>query len=199
MAVGTVVGSFCVEGFGPRSLGGVRPASVRNRLEDWLKAYAGALLLITHDREFLDSVVGTIVHVDGQKLVAYAGNYSAFERIRAEQLAAQQAAYVKQQRQVAHALEPVEVNADHPGEGAPPEVETVQRFDHGVGTPRVRQEGQVVVGLLLQRVKDLQFIEPALALGPVDLAVTLVLSSIVFAAVEIEKWFLRRASAVTQV
>ncbi|HQZ45940.1 MAG TPA: ATP-binding cassette domain-containing protein, partial [Usitatibacteraceae bacterium] len=59
-------------------------------LEDWLKAYPGALLLITHDREFLDSVVGAIVHVDGQKLTAYAGNYSAFERQRAERLAQQQ-------------------------------------------------------------------------------------------------------------
>ena len=43
-------------------------------LEDWLRAYPGALLLITHDREFLDSVVGTIVHVDSQKLTTYAGN-----------------------------------------------------------------------------------------------------------------------------
>jgi ATP-binding cassette subfamily F protein 3 len=71
-------------------------------LEDWLGAYAGALLLITHDREFLDCVVGTIVHVDGQKLTSYAGNYSAFERQRAERLAQQQAAHEKQQRTVAH-------------------------------------------------------------------------------------------------
>ncbi|MGE0356998.1 MAG: ABC-F family ATP-binding cassette domain-containing protein [Burkholderiales bacterium] len=71
-------------------------------LEDWLKAYPGALLLITHDREFLDSVVGAIVHVDGQKLVTYAGNYSAFERQRAERLAQQQSAYERQQRTVAH-------------------------------------------------------------------------------------------------
>ncbi len=71
-------------------------------LEDWLKAYPGALLLITHDREFLDSVVGTIVHVDAQKLTTYAGNYSAFERQRAERLAQQQSAYETQQRTMAH-------------------------------------------------------------------------------------------------
>jgi ATP-binding cassette subfamily F protein 3 len=71
-------------------------------LEDWLKAYPGALLLITHDREFLDSVVGSIVHVDAQKLTTYAGNYSAFERQRAERLAQQQAAHEKQQRTRAH-------------------------------------------------------------------------------------------------
>jgi ATP-binding cassette subfamily F protein 3 len=71
-------------------------------LEDWLKGYPGALLLITHDREFLDSVVGTIVHVDAQKLATYAGNYSAFERQRAERLGQQQLAYERQQRTMAH-------------------------------------------------------------------------------------------------
>jgi ATP-binding cassette subfamily F protein 3 len=71
-------------------------------LEDWLRAYPGALLLITHDREFLDAVVGTIVHVDAQRLATYAGNYSAFERQRAERLAQQQAAHEKQQRTRAH-------------------------------------------------------------------------------------------------
>ncbi|MBZ0249126.1 MAG: ATP-binding cassette domain-containing protein [Burkholderiales bacterium] len=71
-------------------------------LEDWLKAYPGALLLITHDREFLDGVAGTIVHVDGQRLVTYAGNYSAFERQRAERLAQQQSAFERQQRTRAH-------------------------------------------------------------------------------------------------
>jgi len=71
-------------------------------LEDWLRAYPGALLLITHDREFLDSVAGTIVHVDAQRLTAYAGNYSAFERQRAERLAQQQAAHERQQRTRAH-------------------------------------------------------------------------------------------------
>jgi ATP-binding cassette subfamily F protein 3 len=71
-------------------------------LEDWLARYPGTLLLITHDRDFLDSVVTAIVHVDALKLKAYAGNYSQFERERAEQLALQQATYVKQQRQIAH-------------------------------------------------------------------------------------------------
>ena len=71
-------------------------------LEDWIKAYAGAVLLITHDREFLDGVVGAIVHVDDRKLTTYTGNYSAFERQRAARLALQQSAYEKQQRKVAH-------------------------------------------------------------------------------------------------
>ena len=71
-------------------------------LEDWIKAYQGAVLLITHDREFLDGVVGAIVHVDDGKLTTYAGNYSAFERQRAARLALQQSAYEKQQRKVAH-------------------------------------------------------------------------------------------------
>ena len=71
-------------------------------LEDWIKAYQGAVLLITHDREFLDGVVGAIVHVDSDTLTTYAGNYSAFERQRAARLALQQSAYEKQQRKVAH-------------------------------------------------------------------------------------------------
>jgi len=71
-------------------------------LEDWLRRYAGTLLLITHDRDFLDAVVDTIVHVDGEKLVAYGGNYAQFERERALMLALTQSAYAKQQRQVAH-------------------------------------------------------------------------------------------------
>src|SRR5581483_11316249 len=71
-------------------------------LEDWLRRYEGTLLLITHDRDFLDAVADTIVHVDARKLVAYAGNYSAFERERAAKLAYEQAQYAKQQRQIAH-------------------------------------------------------------------------------------------------
>ena len=71
-------------------------------LEDWLSGYPGTLLLITHDRDFLDAVVTTIVHLDNQKLVEYGGNYSTFERTRAMQLALQGSAYIKQQRQVAH-------------------------------------------------------------------------------------------------
>jgi ATP-binding cassette subfamily F protein 3 len=71
-------------------------------LEDWLARYPGTLLLVTHDRDFLDSVVDTIVHVDGHKLRSYAGNYTQFERERAQKLALQQASYAKQQRQIAH-------------------------------------------------------------------------------------------------
>ena len=72
-------------------------------LEDWLAHYPGTLLLITHDRDFLDAVVDT--HRAPRRRQArarYTGNYAQFERERAQQLALQQAAYVKQQRQVAH-------------------------------------------------------------------------------------------------
>ena len=71
-------------------------------LEDWLARYPGTLLLVTHDRDFLDHVVDGIVHFDGKRLKSYAGNYSAFERERAGALAVQQAAYEKQQRHIAH-------------------------------------------------------------------------------------------------
>jgi ATP-binding cassette subfamily F protein 3 len=71
-------------------------------LEDWLKAYTGAVLLITHDREFLDAVVDSIVHIEAKKLNAYLGNYSAFEAQRAARLALQQASYEKQQKSIAH-------------------------------------------------------------------------------------------------
>ncbi len=71
-------------------------------LEDWLIRYPGTLILITHDRDFLDRVATTIVHVDARKLRTYTGNYSQFERERALQLALQQATYAKQQRQIAH-------------------------------------------------------------------------------------------------
>ncbi|HEY5310124.1 MAG TPA: ATP-binding cassette domain-containing protein, partial [Casimicrobiaceae bacterium] len=64
--------------------------------------YPGTLLLITHDRDFLDGVVDVIVHVNARKLTSYTGNYAQFELGRAQQLALQQATYVKQQRQVAH-------------------------------------------------------------------------------------------------
>ena len=71
-------------------------------LEDWLKAFAGAVILITHDREFLDAVAQSIVHIEARKLNAYAGNYSAFETQRAARLAQQQAGFEKQQRAIAH-------------------------------------------------------------------------------------------------
>jgi ATP-binding cassette, subfamily F, member 3 len=71
-------------------------------LEDWLKAFPGAVVLITHDREFLDAVVEEIVHIEFRKLNTYAGNYSAFEAQRAARLALQQSAYEKQQKTIAH-------------------------------------------------------------------------------------------------
>ncbi len=71
-------------------------------LEEWLQRYPGTLLLVTHDRDFLDAVVTSIVHLDGHKLRLYTGNYSQFEREHALALAQQQAAYAKQQRQIAH-------------------------------------------------------------------------------------------------
>jgi ATP-binding cassette subfamily F protein 3 len=71
-------------------------------LEDWLGKYPGTLLLITHDRDFLDGVVDQIVHVNARKVASYTGNYAQFERERALALALQQASYAKQQRQVAH-------------------------------------------------------------------------------------------------
>jgi ATP-binding cassette subfamily F protein 3 len=71
-------------------------------LEDWLARYPGTLLLVTHDRDFLDGVVTSIAHIDQLKIRTYTGNYSQFERERAMQLALQQAAYAKQQRQIAH-------------------------------------------------------------------------------------------------
>jgi len=71
-------------------------------LEDWLKGYPGTLLLISHDRDFLDAVVDHVLHVEQRKLNLYKGGYSAFERTRAERLAQQQQAYEKQQAQRAH-------------------------------------------------------------------------------------------------
>ncbi len=71
-------------------------------LEKWLRSYPGAMLLISHDRDFLDRCVTHIAHIERQKLNLYSGNYSAFERIRAEQLAQQQAAHEKQQTQIEH-------------------------------------------------------------------------------------------------
>ncbi|NOY66386.1 MAG: ATP-binding cassette domain-containing protein [Gammaproteobacteria bacterium] len=71
-------------------------------LEEWLRAYEGLLLLISHDRDFLDSVTTHIAHIEHERLRLYTGNYSAFELLRAEQLANQQAQYEKQQRQIQH-------------------------------------------------------------------------------------------------
>lgn len=71
-------------------------------LEDWLRSYQGTLMLISHDRDFLDRVVTHIVHIEQQGVKSYTGNYSAFEIARAEHLANQQAAHKKQQREIAH-------------------------------------------------------------------------------------------------
>lgn len=71
-------------------------------LEGWLRNYPGTLLLISHDRDFLDSVVSQILNIENRHATLYSGNYTAFERIRAERLAHQQSQYEKQQREVAH-------------------------------------------------------------------------------------------------
>lgn len=67
-------------------------------LEQWMLAYQGTLLLISHDRDFLDAVTSHIVHIEQQTIFFYRGNYSAFERQRAERLALRQAQYQKQQQ-----------------------------------------------------------------------------------------------------
>jgi ATP-binding cassette subfamily F protein 3 len=67
-------------------------------LEQWLKSYPGTLLIISHDRDFIDNVVERIVHLEHQKTNSYKGNYSIFERVRSERLALQQASYEKQQK-----------------------------------------------------------------------------------------------------
>jgi len=71
-------------------------------LEQWLLSYQGTLLLISHDRDFLDRVADHIMHIDQQRIMLYAGNYSEFEKRRAEQLAQQQAMFEKQQREIEH-------------------------------------------------------------------------------------------------
>ncbi|MEG1051806.1 MAG: ATP-binding cassette domain-containing protein [Janthinobacterium sp.] len=71
-------------------------------LEDWLKRYAGTLLIISHDRDFLDEVVNVVVHIDERKLKRYSGNYSSFERQRAAQMILAAGALEKQQRKRAH-------------------------------------------------------------------------------------------------
>ena len=71
-------------------------------LEDWLNAYEGTLVLISHDRDFLDAVTDHILHIENQELTLYTGNYSTFERTRSERLAQQQQAYEKQLETRAH-------------------------------------------------------------------------------------------------
>ncbi|ADR59739.1 ABC transporter-related protein [Pseudomonas putida BIRD-1] len=71
-------------------------------LEAWLKKYEGTMVVISHDREFLDSVTQVTVHLEHAQLHRYSGNYSAFERLRAEKLEQQQAAHEKQQEKMQH-------------------------------------------------------------------------------------------------
>ena len=71
-------------------------------LETWLKKFAGTLLIISHDRDFLDSIVGHIAHIQHKNLKLYTGNYSAFEKQLAANLLLQQSAYEKQQKKIAH-------------------------------------------------------------------------------------------------
>jgi ATP-binding cassette subfamily F protein 3 len=71
-------------------------------LEDWLKRYPGTLIVISHDRDFLDGVVNVVVHIDGRKLKRYGGNYSSFEKQRAINLSLGQAQFEKQSRERAH-------------------------------------------------------------------------------------------------
>ena len=71
-------------------------------LERWLKSYEGTLVLISHDRDFLDPVVDKIIHIEQQTMFEYTGNYSSFERQRVAKLAQQQALFQSQQEKVAH-------------------------------------------------------------------------------------------------
>ncbi|MDP2560815.1 ABC transporter ATP-binding protein [Psychrobium sp. 1_MG-2023] len=71
-------------------------------LEKWLQSYPGTLILISHDRDFLDNVVDQIIHVEQQTTFSYSGNYSAFEKLRSEKLALQQSMFEKQQKERAH-------------------------------------------------------------------------------------------------
>jgi ATP-binding cassette, subfamily F, member 3 len=71
-------------------------------LEAWLQKYEGTMVVISHDREFLDAVTNVTLHIDSGKLVRYGGNYSKFEDLRAEQMELQQNAFAKQQDKIAH-------------------------------------------------------------------------------------------------
>ncbi len=70
-------------------------------LEAWLKRYEGTLIVISHDREFLDAVTGVTLHIDNGTLTRYGGNYSQFEELRAQQLTLQQASFERQQAKIA--------------------------------------------------------------------------------------------------
>jgi len=70
-------------------------------LEDWLTAHQGTLLMISHDREFLDAIIDRVLHIENRAIHAYSGNYSQFEQKRAEELALQQTLQVRQMRRIA--------------------------------------------------------------------------------------------------
>ena len=71
-------------------------------LEAWLKRYEGTMIVISHDREFLDAVTNVTLHIDNAQITRYGGNYSKFEDLRAQQLELQQASFAKQQEKIAH-------------------------------------------------------------------------------------------------
>jgi len=71
-------------------------------LEAWLKRYEGTLIVISHDREFLDAVTQSTLHIDNAQLTRYGGNYSQFEELRAQQIVLQQSAFERQQAKIAH-------------------------------------------------------------------------------------------------
>jgi len=71
-------------------------------LERWLAAYRGTMLVVSHDRDFLDACVTHVAHIEGQRLTLYTGNYSSFEEQRAARLAVQQSMFERQQREIAH-------------------------------------------------------------------------------------------------
>ena len=71
-------------------------------LEAWLKRFEGTMLVISHDREFLDAITNVTVHLEDTKLTRYGGNYTAFEEMRAERMVLQQASFEKQKEKMAH-------------------------------------------------------------------------------------------------
>ncbi|WP_353245033.1 ATP-binding cassette domain-containing protein [Limnohabitans sp.] len=71
-------------------------------LEAWLQRYTGTMIVISHDREFLDAVTNVTLHIDHAKLTRYGSNYSGFEILRAQQMELQQASFAKQQDKIAH-------------------------------------------------------------------------------------------------
>jgi ATP-binding cassette subfamily F protein 3 len=71
-------------------------------LEAWLKRYSGTLIMISHDREFLDAITQVTLHIDNARLMRYGGNYSTFEDMRAEQMLLQQSTFARQQDKIAH-------------------------------------------------------------------------------------------------